>query len=93
MQNYNFYKQAITAIINSSCTNYISELAHFIVEEKRKEARLYHIIYQTIIGLLICILLASCDEISDDEVIDNNLPKEYKTTSTYKPNENVIHTR
>jgi hypothetical protein len=91
MQNYNFYKQAIKAIISTSGSNYINEIAHFIVEEKRKEARLCHIIYQIIIGLLMCILLASCAEISDDEVIDNNLPKEYNTTSTYKPNDNVIH--
>ena len=93
MQNYNFYKQAITAIMNASGANYVSELAHFIVEEKRKEARLYHIIYQIVIGLLTCILLASCAEISDDEVIDNNLPKEYNTTSTYKPNDNVLYAR
>jgi hypothetical protein len=87
--NYNFYKTAITHIINTSDKNYINELLHFIVEEKRKQARLYNIIYQVIIALLLCIMLLSCSQIEPDEVIDNSLPKEYNTTSTYKENDNV----
>jgi hypothetical protein len=89
--NYNFYKEAITSIINTSGKNYINELSHFIVEEKRKQARLHHIIYQIVIVLLLCRMFASCSQIEPDEVIDNNLPKEYNVTSSYKINRSVTY--